>query len=96
MGLIVTKSLMNGLVITDAYVRIDTIMGSKNSIEYSVVTYSSRQHFLNDKLPIDNIEHYSFKPEIKAKSENFLRQAFYDLKKKPQYIEAVDIFEEGQ
>lgn len=96
MGLVVNKKLANGLEVKDAYIRIDTIIGSKKNVEYSVATYISREHFLGNAVPIDNVEYYSFVPNIKSRSENFLRQAFYDLKKRSPYIEGIDVFEEGQ
>jgi len=95
MGLQKDLELNSGIMVEDAYFRIDTISGNKNKITVSLVSYVSRNDFLEGKS-ILNKESYSFTPDIKDIGMNFIRQGYACIKSTEEFQDAKDILEPGQ
>jgi len=95
MGLQKELELNSGIVVENAYFRIDTISGNKNKISVSLVSYVSRKDFLEGKSTL-NKESYSFKPDIKDIGMNFIRQGYACIKNTEEFQGAVDVLETGQ
>lgn len=70
------------VVIADAYCRVDTINGSKNTMAIQLGIYSDQGQTLVAKKT------YQFLPDLNG--ENFIRQAYLHLKKLPEFDQAQD------
>lgn len=92
MALIQTITLQNGLEVQDAYIRIDTVSGSKNRLDISVKSYVSRDSF-NSGLGFLEQVTYNFVPSVADGSHNFIKQGYEYLKTLPEYADAVDVIE---
>lgn len=79
------------LVFVDAYIRIETMSGNKNSLTIMVYVREN----VNDKKPIDVII-YDFIPSVKNDAPNFYIQGYEHLKLKPEFEGAIDILEPEQ
>lgn len=96
MGLSKDINLDTGITVKNAYFRIDTISGYKNGIDYGVNCYNSREDFLNGKSYLQPTEYFHFVPNVTDEAKNFIKQGYLALKKETNFIDAVDILEEGQ
>ncbi|RFB07678.1 hypothetical protein DZB88_30365 [Bacillus sp. OE] len=95
MGILLNKTLNNGLPVYNVYARIDIVSGSKNGLDFSLNYYATRDSFLSGK-PYLQQEMYHFVPSIENDSPNFIKQAYLHLKTLEEFKNAIDIFEEGQ
>lgn len=95
MGLQIDKVLENGLSVNNVYARIDSIMGSKIGLDFSVNYYASREAFLSGK-PYLQQEMYKFTPSVSRDSKNFIQQGYIYLKTLEQFKNSSDVLEEGQ
>lgn len=92
MALQKTKQLQNGIIVNDAYIRIDTISGYKGGIAISVNSYISRQAFL-DGAPYLEQKFYTFVPNTNTKANEMWTQGYSHLKSLDEYSDALDLFE---
>lgn len=90
-----TIGLRNGMVVEEAYIIIQHIAGTKDSITYGVYTYLNLQARIDRKEPIE-IEGYSFTSDVGENADNIFKQCYRHLKTQIKYAEAEDILEEGQ
>lgn len=95
MGLQKTMTLDNGLVVPDAYIRIDTVSGCKTDIQVGVNYYVSQQDFQDGKGFIQQ-KLYNFVPDVSDAAANFIKQGYDFLKSFPDLLGAVDVLENGQ
>jgi hypothetical protein len=68
----------------NAYIKIDTISGNKNTLEINVIIYSEKN---DEKLPVQATK-YAFAPSLNDK--NFIAQAYEYLKTLPEFANTVD------
>lgn len=66
-------------VLKDAYVKVDTVSGSKEQQKIAVIISQGENEF---------VKHYSFTPDLKG--TNFIKQAYEHLKTLPEFEGAVD------
>jgi hypothetical protein len=71
-----------GLTVTDGYLRVSNVHGTKNSMAYSIAFQASVD---NDPL---RQESFSFVPDMNG--PNFIKQAYENLKSLEGYKDAVD------
>lgn len=83
-----------GLQVDDAYIRIDTISGSKSSLDISVNTYVSKDTFLNGAGYLQQ-KIIKFTPTVEAGSANFIKQGYEHLKTLPEYANATNVPADG-
>ncbi|HBS43934.1 MAG TPA: hypothetical protein DEA91_04655 [Paenibacillus sp.] len=84
--------LKNDLQVKDAYIRIDTVSGSKDSLNISVNSYVSQDAFNNGKGYLEQ-NFYTFTPSVKDDSANFIKQGYEFLKSLTEYNGSVDVLE---
>lgn len=92
MALQQNEQLQNGLIVNNAYIRIDTVSGYKNEITMSVNSYVSRQDFLENKPYLEQ-KFYKFTPNTSSDGNEMWSQGYEHLKKLDEYKEALDVFE---
>lgn len=88
-------TLSNGLTISNAYIRIDTVSGYKGSLQISVNSYSSQQDFQNGKGYLDQ-KIYNFIPSVVDGSANFIKQGYEYLKTLDDYKDTTNVLEDNQ
>ena len=72
-------------ILHDAYIRVESINGTKNSLSFSVVAYNKKD---NDMEVAQNM-FFVFAPEING--TNFIKQAYGYLKTLPEFAGAKDV-----
>lgn len=92
MALQQNQQLQNGLIVNDAYIRIDTISGYKGEITISVNSYVTRQDFLDGKPYLEQ-KFYTFVPDASPNAPEIWTQAYTYLKSTEEYGDATDVFE---
>lgn len=80
----------NGLSLNGAYIRIDSVSGSKNSLVISANAYTSKESFLQGNEYLKN-NIYQFIPSVEDNSENFIKQGYEYLKSLEEYKDAIDV-----
>lgn len=88
--LIKNIELETGIKIESAYIRIDTVSGSKDSVSIGLNYYVNQVAFTSGK-PYFKTETYRFKPSISDGSSNFIKQGYEHLKGVSEFIDAQDI-----
>lgn len=78
------------LTLENAYIKIDSIQGDKNNIEFRVQMFNKTKEYLIDE------RFYNFIPDVLENSPNFIKQGYEYLKTLPEFQDAVDVLEEGQ
>lgn len=93
----ITKNieLNTGLLVENAYIRIDSLSGCKENLSMSVNAYLSQEDFTQGKAYLEQ-EIHSFTPSVEDGSENFIKQGYTYLKTLQKYLNAVDVLENGQ
>lgn len=81
--------LQNGLMVNNAYIRIDAISGYKEAITISVNSYVSQQTFLNGAGYLEQ-KFYTFIPDVSTSAIEILTQGYEYLKTLDEYANAVD------
>lgn len=71
-------------VLQDAYIRVESVNGGKNSLSASVVVYSKKDA---EMLAAQNLS-FAFVPSMDNK--NFIAQAYNHLKTLPEFAGATD------
>ncbi|OMD08402.1 hypothetical protein [Paenibacillus odorifer] len=86
------NTLDTGITVASAYVRIDTISGSKDSISIGLNYYVNKNAVTEGK-PFFKTEQYLFIPSVDDSSANFIKQGYEHLKSLPEFSEATDVLE---
>lgn len=81
--------LQNGLIVNNAYHRIDTVSGSKNGITISVNSYTSQPAFLDGKPYLEQ-KIYTFEPDVSPNAVEIWTQCYEFIKSLDEYKRAVD------
>lgn len=90
MGLLKEFDMGNGLQpVENAYHRIETISGTKNSLCITVSTYASQQIAIPGTTPLMQKGHI-FTPGLDNPS-NFIKQGYEYLKTIPEFAGAIDV-----
>lgn len=82
-------TLQKELVITNAYIRIDTVNGYKGGLDISVNSYVSKEAFENGQRYLEQ-SFKSFVPSVADYAPNFIKQGYEHLKTLPEYANAID------
>lgn len=90
MAFLMTKQLENGLVVQSAYARVDSIMGYKGGMDFSLNYYTSSQAF-EEGRPYLQQEIHQFIPSVEDGAENFIKQAYEYLRTLPEFQFAVNV-----
>ena len=62
------------------YIKVETVNGNKNNVSYTVS--------IKSELGASKTEIFNFVPDMMG--PNFIKQAYLDLKNKPEFADAVD------
>lgn len=89
MALKKSETLENGILVTDAYFRIDTVSGYKGEITISVNSYVSQESFL-ETSPYLEQKFYTFVPNVSSDSKEMWTQGYEHLKTLPEFAGAID------
>lgn len=81
--------LKNGLIVNDAYIRIDTVNGYKGAITISVNSYVSQQDFIDGKSYLEQ-KFYTFTPNVTPDADELWTQGYEYLKSLPEFVDAID------
>lgn len=92
MGLIKDVRTASGILVRNAYFRIDTININKESCNLSLLSYISREAFVEGKAYITS-ENYTFKAVISDEAPNLFKQAYNHLKLNEGFEDAEDVLE---
>jgi hypothetical protein len=92
MALQMKTSTRYGLDVNNAYIRINSLYGSKDLIAIGLNYYVSRVSFESNAYPIKE-EGYEFVPNVDGGSDNFIKQGYEYLKTLPEFSQASDVIE---
>lgn len=92
MALSTVHETTQGVVLKNAYIRIDEIGGSKSRLSIRVRVYNSEGSFRDGKESFSE-ELYSFLPSVDDDAPNFIKQGYEFLKSLPEFTGATDILE---
>jgi len=81
--------LGNGLNVSGAYFRIDTISGNKDNIQINLNSYVNKEAFQESKSYLEQ-QIYLFIPSVSDGAENFIKQGYGYLKTLDEYMNAID------
>lgn len=73
-------------ILRSAYVRIDSINGTKNKLSLTVSFYNKA----NDSMIVAHQNLYEFHPNVNSDSQNFIKQGYDHLKTLPEFAGATD------
>lgn len=90
MALMQKVTLKNDIQVDNAYIRIDTVSGSKDSLNISVNSYVSQDAFNDGKSYLEQ-NFFTFTPSVEESAVNFIKQAYEYLKSLPEFEYAVDV-----
>lgn len=86
-------NLTNGVILTQAYIKIISVSGNKHECRIDVGLFVSEEYTDNKYVEIRG---YSFTPNLDTASDNFIKQGYDYLKTLPEYEGAIDVLEDGQ
>lgn len=87
--------LRNGIVVDEAYIIVQHVAGTKNSITYNVQSYLHHLARQEGKEPLE-VEGYTFTSNTNEDAENIFKQCYRHLKTIAKYEDALDVLENGQ
>lgn len=79
--------------VTDSYIKIHDLYGSKDRIYLTVRVYTdnSKDYLVREMAPSDIDEPFNFVPSVAAESENFIKQGYVFLKTLTEFTSASDV-----
>lgn len=86
--------LLNELKIKDAYIKIGSIVGNKDKIDAYFMSFINKQSSVNQLEPIA-VKLISFTPSLDDSSGNFIQQGYEYAKTLPEFLDSIDVLEEG-
>lgn len=89
MALKVNVTTESGVSFDQSYARIDSIGGSKDSLQFTLNYYVGQQEFLEGKGYLKQ-ERYEFEPSVEDDAPNFIKQGYEHLKALPDFAQATD------
>jgi len=90
MALTKTLTLDSGVSVSGAYIRIDSVTGSKDSLNLTVYEYASQALFEAGNSYLEPAKTYSFTPSVEDTATNFIKQGYVYLKTLDAYSDATD------
>lgn len=94
MALSKTVTLGNGLSITDAYIKIDKVLGTKTSMQLMVSVYTSQS--ASEQYQPAQTYFYDFSSDYTDSAKNIFKQGYQYLKTLSNFSSATNILETGQ
>jgi hypothetical protein len=76
--------------VTDGYVKIDSIQGTKEEL----LVYISYRKNKEDVYPLKT-KNFTFAPSVEEDALNFFKQIYEHMKTQEEFVGAIDILEEG-
>jgi hypothetical protein len=73
-------------ILQNAYIRVESVNGGKNSLSASVVVYSKKDA---EMLAAQNLS-FAFAPKVGPNADDFIAQAYEHLKTLPEFSGATD------
>ncbi|MCM3110690.1 hypothetical protein [Lederbergia lenta] len=95
MGLLKDIRTDSGILVRDAYFRVDTISCNKDICNISLLSYINRNAFLQGKSFVTT-ESHTFSPDLTAGAPNLFQQAYDYLKTIEDFEDAEDVIEIDQ
>lgn len=92
MGLEMRVTTVHGIILDNAYIRIDEQSGNKQIVNLRVRKYASIEDCLEGRPWIEENVH-NFVPSIDEGSDNFIKQGYEYLKELPEFNGAIDVLE---
>lgn len=84
-----------GIIINDAYGKIINLSGTKDKVTYTVAFFVNSELAQDDSNAFNSLR-YSFVPLQTENSDRWDKQAYEHLKTLPEYVNAIDVLDEGQ
>lgn len=81
-----------GVVINNAYVRVDTVCGYKFGLDISVNSYVTQEAFEGGQGYLEQ-KFYNLIPSVEDDAPNFIKQGYIYLKTLPEFEDAIDVLE---
>jgi hypothetical protein len=88
MALQKTISLVNGVTLTDAYIKAKSVAGTKDNMVIELTINAS--HALSDQNLSVCTRNYNFVPDLESE-DNVFKQAYDFLKTQDEYLNAIDV-----
>ncbi|OVE34799.1 hypothetical protein CCZ20_24420 [Priestia aryabhattai] len=92
LGIQHTLELSNGLVVNNAFSRVEEISGTPQWLTFTLKSYVSREMADSQREPLIQ-EVFGFAPDLNEGQPNFFQQAYNQLKTMEAYQDAVEITE---
>lgn len=89
MALRMTIKLLNGIIVENAYIRIDTISGYKGCITINVNSYMGQDAFETGSGYLEQ-KNFNFIPSVSTSATDFITQGYEYLKMLPEFTGAED------
>lgn len=89
MAIVHTINLDSGLVVNQAYIRVQGINGNKNLAAITLEAFVSHQKCEEGKTPIAYYN-YTFEPNMDEDALRWDKQAYEYIKTLPEFIGAID------
>lgn len=83
------ETLSNGISVASAYIRIDSMTGTKSSMQIVVSTYASKD--MADLSREVTKKFYNFVPSVANDAPNYHKQGYEYLKTLPEFAGATDV-----
>lgn len=91
MALILKKELESGLILEEAYCKVEEINANKEKMNFYLSTYLNKEARDNNKAPLET-RFYSCNHNVLV-NKNSIRQAYMYLKSLEDFSEAIDDLE---
>lgn len=90
MALLMKIELNSGIIVDEAYIRIENISGNKEQQQITLNIYFSTDAVNSSKNPVDQ-RYYNFVPSVDDRSPNFIKQGYEHLKTLDEFKNAIDV-----
>lgn len=85
----------HGLTVQQAYVKVNSVGGSKQNAVIELFYYVNQEASVNGLEPLMRTYH-EFVPSVDNNADNFIKQAYTFVKTLPEFEAAIDLLDEGQ
>lgn len=92
MALTKVTELESGIIVEEAYIRVQGINGNKNILAVSLEVFASKQLCDEGKQPISYMS-FTFVPDTSENSLRWDKQAYDHLKTLPEFAGSIDVLE---
>lgn len=92
MALIIKKEMETGLILSDAYCKVEEVNVKKERMNFYVVIYLNKESRIENKIPLETKLYYcEHSVDI---NENSIKQSYNYLKTLEEYMESIDDYDE--